>query len=341
VSKLPVAQVIVDVRVRDCDRLFDYSVPPHLADRLRPGHRIVVPFGHRYVEGYVIRYPTTSSIASLKPVQRLLDQQPVLAPARLRLAEWLSERYLCLQAQALQCWLPPGTSLRARARAVPLYRDIYQLSPEHDPTEAAGSLSRAPRQLEAYRLIMARGGCITRDNARSAGIPPGILNALVERGLVEKVRSRAHRDPWQGQEWQRDDPPLTADQARAVAHLDEAISRGRGQFLLFGVTGSGKTRVYLSAIATALRQGRSAIVLVPEISLTPQAVAAYRGWFGDRVAVLHSRLSASERADQWWAAARGDVQVVLGARSAVFAPMANLGLIVVDEKPRKRSRRIS
>ena len=107
---------------------------------------------------------------------------------------------------------------------------------------------------------------------------------------------------------------------------------GRGQFLLFGVTGSGKTLVYLHCIASALKQGKSAIVLVPEISLTPQAVSAFKGWFGDQVAVLHSRLSVSERAEQWQAVAEGQARVILGARSAVFAPVSNLGLIVIDEE---------
>jgi primosomal protein N' (replication factor Y) len=333
VKAVLVAQVIVDVRVRGLNRVFDYSVPPDLAERLELGHRVLVPFGHRDVEGYVLRYPATSAVTELKPIRKLLDQKPLLTPVRLRLAEWLSEQYLCLLVQALQCWLPPGASLRASTRAVPLYEDVYRLDPALvDLQEATSLLSRAPRQLEAFRFLLAQDGSVTRHATREAGISPNAMNALVSKGLVERVRVRESRDPWRGRSWEKREHRLTAAQSAVAARLDQALMQGKGQFLLFGVTGSGKTHVYLSAISTALKLGKSAIVLVPEISLTPQAVSIYKGWFGDRVAVLHSRLSTSERADQWRAAARGDVQVVLGARSAVFAPLANLGIIVIDEE---------
>ncbi len=328
-----VAQVVVDVRIRDVDRLFDYAVPVEFVSTLKPGHRVLVPFGGRHVEGYVVRYPATSTIPDLKPIAKLLDEKPLLSAARMRLAEWMSQRYLCVLAQALQCWLPPGTALRSSTRATVLRQNVYGLTPLADDARGVvEALARAPRQTEAYQWLAARGGTATAKEVAGAGLSPSALSALVDKGFVRRTGRLVQRDIWAGRTWRKQDHPLSPGQAKALTRLNEALAVGSGQFVLFGVTGSGKTLVYLHSIAAALEQRKSAIVLVPEISLTPQAIAAFKGWFGDRVAVLHSRLSISERAEQWHAAADGRAQVVLGARSAVFAPVSNLGLIVIDEE---------
>ena len=141
----PVAQVVVDVRIRDVDRVFDYAVPLAFADILKPGHRVLVPFGRRYVEGYVVRYPTTSSLTELKPIAKLLDKQPLLSSERVELARWMSERYLCLMAQAFQCWLPPGTALRSSTRAKARQENVYSLAPSAgDSQSVLEALRRAP-----------------------------------------------------------------------------------------------------------------------------------------------------------------------------------------------------
>jgi len=329
----PVAQVVVDVRIRDVDRVFDYAVPLAFADILKPGHRVLVPFGRRYVEGYVVRYPTTSSLTELKPIAKLLDKQPLLSSERVELARWMSERYLCLMAQAFQCWLPPGTALRSSTRAKARQENVYSLAPSAgDSQSVLEALRRAPRQTEAYQWLVAHGGTATAADAAAEGISPAALAALVDKGFVQRTSRAVKRDIWGERTWRKEDHALSPAQSKVVNRVDQALNVGRGQFLLFGVTGSGKTLVYLHCIASALKQGKSAIVLVPEISLTPQAVSAFKGWFGDQVAVLHSRLSVSERAEQWQAVAEGQARVILGARSAVFAPVSNLGLIVIDEE---------
>ncbi|MGI6082588.1 MAG: DEAD/DEAH box helicase, partial [Limnochordia bacterium] len=329
----PVAQVVVDVRIRDVDRVFDYAVPPALADTLRPGHRVLVPFGSRHVEGYVVRYPTTSSLTELKPIARLLDEKPLLSPERVGLAQWMSERYLCLMAQAFQCWLPPGTALRSSTRAKARRQNVYSLTPSvGDVQSVLDALRRAPRQTEAYQWLVAHGGTATAKEVAAEGVSPAALTALVDKGFVQRMSRPVKRDIWGERTWHKENHPLSPGQSKVIARLNEALTVGQGRFLLFGVTGSGKTLVYLHCISSALEQGKSAIVLVPEISLTPQAVSAFKGWFGDQVAVLHSRLSVSERAEQWQDAAEGQARVILGARSAVFAPVSNLGLIVIDEE---------
>jgi primosomal protein N' (replication factor Y) len=327
-----VAQVIVDVRIHSVDRLFDYAVPATLIDVLQPGHRVLVPFGGRRVEGYVVRYPATSTLSDLKPIAKLLDAEPLLSPARMELAQWMSQRYLCLLAQAFHCWLPPGTALRSSTRAKPLYENLFSLTTDGETELILETLKRAPRQTEAFRWLIARGGSATSKEAAAAGVPVAALTALVDKGIARRTRRQVRRDPWSGRTWRKEDHPLSSDQGKVLARLRSALAAGSGQFVLHGVTGSGKTLVYLHAIASALQQDKSAIVLVPEISLTPQAVAAFKGWFGEQVAVLHSRLSVGERAEQWQAVAAGRAQVVLGARSAVFAPVSNLGLIVIDEE---------
>lgn len=326
------AQVAVDIRVRQVDRVFDYAVPPALADKLKPGHRVLVPFGHRFVEGYVVRYPVASEQEQLKPIKELLDAEPLITASGLQLAGWLRERYLCYLSQSLQCWLPPGTSMRSSSKAAPLYKNVYQLKEGLTAEQIAVELARAPKQKEAALCLLSRGGTLSGKEAGGLGIKPAVLEALVARGLADCRRLLVKRDPWRGRLWEKSQWQLTPAQQAVAARLVSAVRSGRGEFLLKGVTGSGKTVIYLETIAAALEAGKSAIVLVPEISLTPQAVHAFKSRFGDQVAVLHSRLSTSERADQWRAAYEGEVRVVLGARSAVFAPLSDLGLIVIDEE---------
>lgn len=328
---LPVAKVIVDIQVRHVDRVFDYTVPQHLVECIRPGHRVLVPFGHRRVEGFVVAYPAHSDLPNLKSVHKLLDDEPLLTPVALHLSHWMTEKYLCLLAQSLQCWLPAGVSLRRSQRAVEKTECWYHIDATKDQASLFAELYRAPMQRAALELILKEGGKLSASQARQAKLQAA-CQALVKRGIATSKQISVRRDLYPNHTFPRIAHPLTSHQRTAVNSIKSAVKQGAGRFLLHGVTGSGKTLVYLEAIAAACQLGKSAIVLVPEISLTPQAVAAFKGWFGDKVAVLHSRLSTSERADQWYAARRGEVQVVLGARSAVFAPLSNLGLIIVDEE---------
>jgi primosomal protein N' (replication factor Y) len=328
-NEIHAAQIIVDLKVRNTDKVFDYIVPPELRAQMRVGLRVLVPFGTRTLEGYVVRYPVVSATSGLKPIISILDPEPFVTERELQVAEWMRDEYLCLFAHAVQCWLPPGTALRSSSQAVKMWQEEYRLLP--GARAELDALKRAPRQREAVQMMLAQDGKATAGELRAAGFSTAVLEGLMQKGLAVKEKVRIKRDPWRHQSFTRTDHSLTPDQAVAVARITAALD-SRGRFLLHGVTGSGKTLVYLHVIRAAIERGYSAIVLVPEISLTPQAVAEFKGWFGDRVAVLHSRLSISERADQWHAAADGGVQVVLGARSAVFAPLRNLGLIIIDEE---------
>ncbi len=355
------AAVAVDVAAGGTDRLYHYSLPEGLRDAVRPGHLVLVPFGRRQVAGVVAALVPQADVEQVKPILRLLEPEPVLLPAQVALADWLAAHVLCHRAVALRCFLPPGWR---RGAARPLWRRVVRLvSPGQaaagdraagDTGDRAGGDSRTgsaaageevaagltPRQGAVLGFLRGYAGPpLTRaELARAAGVSPGVVAALLAKGMLREEMLPASRRPAAPAVAVESGPPvLTPEQEEAVAAIVPAVASPgaaaapRG-FLLFGVTGSGKTEVYLRAIEAGLGSGRRSLVLVPEIALTPQLMAVFRGRFGDRVAVLHSALSPGERFDEWGRIRAGRVDVVLGARSALFAPLPDLGLIILDEE---------
>ncbi len=329
------AAVAVDIAAGGADRLYHYALPDDLRGIVRPGHLVLVPFGRRQVAGVVAALVSQADVEEVKPVLRLLEPEPVLLPPQIALAEWLAAHVLCHRAAALRCFLPPGWR---RGAARPLWRRVLRLDPRAD--DAGGDAAAlTPRQRAVLDFLRRYGGSPpTRAQlARAAGVSPAVVAALVGRGFLREERVPAARRPAAPALAPEAAPPLlTPEQEEAVAAVVPAVKGGAPDgpsgFLLFGVTGSGKTEVYLRAIEAGLGAGRRAVVLVPEIALTPQLMSVFRGRFGDKVAVLHSALSPGERFDEWERIRAGRVDVVLGARSALFAPLPDLGLIVLDEE---------
>lgn len=322
------AQVAVDVGGRGPDQLFTYRVPPALADLAVPGRRVRVPFGREEsAAGVVFALESESPLppSRLRPLLEVLDREPALRPVDLELARWLAEVTVCTLAQAVRVLLPPEGVVE---------RTLLTYHPLGGAATAEATLRRAPTQLAAWRELVARPG-FTAAQLDLRGVRAGTLAALVRRGLAESRPAAARRDPLAGTPAPEPEtpPPPTPAQAAVLEALAPDLAGPRaGAHLLFGVTGSGKTEVYLRAIERVLAARRQALVLVPEIALTPQTVAAFRRRFAGRVAVLHSALGPGERHDEWWRIRRGEVDVAVGARSAVFAPFPRLGLIVVDEE---------
>lgn len=327
--------MIVDLHVPEVDRIFHYADPGTLGRNLQVGDRVLVPFGHRpKVEGYVIGFSSPQG-RTLKPVLALLDPEPLLSPAAVRVAHWMKEYYLCPLVQALQCFLPPGTRLRAAQSARPLIRKGYRVADPIKARAAISALSRsAPKQAAVLDFLLQAGEPVTAGGiAQHLGVSRAPLDALLTKGLVRSDEVRIDRNPVRQDGTLRAPLSLNADQARALRRVIEAMEEGRARrILLHGVTGSGKTEVYLQAIAHARSRGEGAILLVPEIALTEQTLTILEAAFGADLAVLHSRLSLGERYDQWQKIWRGEVGVVVGARSAIFAPVRRLGLIVIDEE---------
>jgi primosomal protein N' (replication factor Y) len=397
------AEVIVEVRAAEVDRPFHYEIPPSWADRVYVGTRVLVPFGPRKLEGYVVGFSKeTEKPDKIKPLLEVLDDEPPLTEDLVELAGWLSERYLCTKAAAVQALLPSG--MRAKATTYLKLNDTEALaayspiSPEfellnilrHAPkTTKEQLLSERPEWRPIIRRLVKEGvlteqfgvrqaisaktitylSCpLTSDQFRAAlgelsaratkqkelltyvyhlgeaapmkdilaatKASTATLKPLLEKGFVRKEEREVLRDPYGGQHQERQDKlPLTRSQQAAFDEICGAMESGVARtILLQGVTGSGKTEVYLQAIAACVESGKQAIMLVPEIALTPQVVEQFKKRFGDRVAVMHSRLSAGEKFDEWRRIRSGEVEIVVGARSAIFAPFQKIGLIIIDEE---------
>jgi primosomal protein N' (replication factor Y) len=315
---------------------FDYLVPADPQLEIQPGARVEVPLGRgdRLMEGYCAALlPGRQAAAAgvhrhrLKPIARLLDASPLVPGPLVELAAWISRQYVANIGVVLETIVPPGVR---RAANVKVVHRVRLASPPADGGDVR--LTALQRRILDY-LRAADRPIDVAEIAREFGCTAGPINTLRRRGLVERVIGHVER-----REFERSRPrapsdlDLNAEQQRALDAIVESVASGQhATLLLHGVTGSGKTEIYIRAIEEVLRYGRQAIVLVPEISLTPQTRQRFESRF-DRVAVIHSNLSATERAWQWRRIAAGTIDVVIGARSAVFAPLAHLGLIVIDEE---------
>ena len=324
------ASVVLEIPV---DRQFDYLIPREIEGAVAPGVRVYVPFRSRRMGAYVVTVSEGAPHPGAQPILAVRDARPVIAPPVMRLAEWIASYYYCPLPAVIRSMVPSGVRGGAKAR-MPLFVEA-----DRARIEAAGgadaACARAPKQALVLKELLARGGREAMQALlRRVGASPAAVRALEGKGLVSVARKRVWRDPWTGgAAGAAGHLPPTPEQARAITYASRAIRERRfSVVLLHGVTGSGKTEVYLQAIDAALREGRGAIMLVPEIALTPQTVEGFKARFAENVAVLHSALSDGERMDEWEKVRDGKARVAVGARSAIFAPVADLGLIVVDEE---------
>ena len=341
--KLPghrvVARVTLDVAVR---REFDYLVPTELESSVDEGTRVKVPFGPREVMGVVTAVLDESPHGNLREIIKTVGGQTLVTPPILRLVRWIAEYYCCAPEVAMKAVLPDavrkeadGWRERLFVRALPVPGELPKLT---------------KRQTDLWNIVEEWRELPLQELVRLAGTTSSTIRKLEDKGLVSIAPKISERDPYGKEHILPSEPlELNAEQATALKAVigamerlakpagDEAKPESDSVFLLHGVTGSGKTEVYLQAIDHALGQGQGAIVLVPEISLTPQTVERFKARFSHGqqqtlVAVLHSHLSAGERHDEWHKIRQGRARIVIGARSAVFAPVEPLGLVIVDEE---------
>lgn len=341
--------VVLDIPTRALARPYDYSVPSELTAEASVGATVLVEFSHRMSVGYVVDCSDTPpegvDPSKIQPVQRVLAE-PAFDRVAARLALWMASEYAAPLADCVRLFLPPGQTMRVRRenessawqlvveKAGPVDDRWVSLTPKAQEYEPPKTAVRQRAVIEALR-----GGSMRL--AELSALAPGARSAvtsLAKKGVVSvaerrRVRGGAEQATTLSSAAAARPEQHTQGQRDALAAIAAArASAAGGVVLVDGVTGSGKTEVYLSAIEDVLAQGKGALVLVPEISLTAQTVGRFRGRFGDAVAVLHSRLSTGERYDQWDLVRRGEARVVVGARSTLFAPMRDVGLIIIDEE---------
>ncbi|WP_188205755.1 primosomal protein N' [Alkalibacillus aidingensis] len=390
---MKVAKVVVDVAASAIDSLFDYEIPTYIQSVVKPGIRVIVPFGPRKVMGFVVETTDHSEFDRLKPIDSVMDYQPILTPELIDLSKWLQEQTLCFRVSALQAmlpavfkakyekeiWLltdeeelPDAWRLITQGREVFLFQELEEanISPqeitqlikegqievryvvkgqnrvktdtyvEHsvdlprliEHQEELGKQARKQYDVLDY-MIKQENSVRLKELLEQLQITRAPVKALERKGLIKLVQKEVYRGPDTNRDEHSYPLPLTTQQRQVISPILKSIEQNQhDMFLLHGITGSGKTEVYLQSIEQVLKQGKEAIVLVPEIALTPQMVTRFKSRFGDEVAVLHSGLSTGEKYDEWRKIHRKEVRVVVGARSAIFAPFENLGIIIIDEE---------
>ncbi len=320
-----IINVLVEQRVNKNNQLFSYIVPDDLNNKIEVGIRVLVPFGNRKVEGFVMEKlkPDEVELEGLKEIIEIIDEKPVLNQEMIKLGKYMSDIYLAPLISCYQTMLP--VALKAKNQNKIGIKEEKYITLNKDRAEIEGYLSssKAHKQREILLLLL-ENKLVPRKVINSLSA----LNSLLEKDLVKEVRKELYRlvDDHNNVDIK---PKPTPPQTKVIQQI---LSDDNKIFLLRGITGSGKTEVYMRVIEAMIEKGKTAIVLVPEIALTTQLASKFKARFKDKVAILHSRLSAGEKYDEWRKIEREEVSIVIGARSAVFAPLSNIGVIVIDEE---------
>ena len=333
-----IAEIIMNSSVKNLDRTFDYNIPSEMEDKIHIGSRVLVKFGNikELKEGFVVNIKEKSEF-KVKDISKVEEKDFIDEP-KVKLAEWMAKRYFCNVSECIKLMLPPGTgtnNLENRAkektvRFIRLKKDSNQI--EFDISEKK---IKSDKQIRALRMLSKIGEIPSKELENLAEISSAILRTLEKNGYIEFFDNTVERNPFIHKVInETKNLQLTDEQKKAYIAVEDAIDdMMNSEFLLFGITGSGKTEVYIQLIEKVLNIGKTSIMLVPEISLTPQTVDRFIARFGaEKVAVLHSKLSVGERYDQWYKIKNGEAKIVIGARSAMFAPINDLGLVIIDEE---------
>ena len=334
-----VAKIAVSAAPYWIDKPYEYAVPDDLLGRVQPGIRVAVPFsaGNRRSEGIVLALSNKAEYEKLKDISEVLDTEPVLTQQQIQLALFMRERFFCTVYDAVRAILPAGLwfDRDGRRRVSDKTVETIRLTvPAREALDIAEAMRKhAPAQARILRELAPYGEMPLRELLLFTGCERKTVKKLISTGLAESIKREVFRIP----EFSAGDrlkiPVLNDEQQSAFEGLDMLASSGKAAVsLLEGVTGSGKTSVYIRLIDSVLKRGKSAILLVPEIALTPQMLYTFSSYFGDDIAVLHSSLSPGERYDEWKRLKTGRAHVAIGTRSAVFAPVDNLGILIIDEE---------
>ena len=334
------ARLALSAATYPIDKPYDYSVPANLESAIREGMRVIVPFGNgnRISEGVVLSLTGESGYPNCKEILRIVDSVPLLSAEQLQLAYFMRDRYFCTVYQAIRTMLPAGLWLNKSGvpRGRDQFREMVRLSVSADEANQIieSRKKSAPKQAELLELLSTFEALPVQDLLHFTATSRASLLRLEQQELIEHYSLEVYRRPESASVPRTVLPVLNNEQREVLESILEqnAAHSGPAVHLISGVTGSGKTCIYGHLIENCLSDGKSAILLVPEIALTPQILAQFNSWFGEVVALLHSSLTVGERYDEWKRIKRGEARLVIGTRSAVFAPVANLGLVIMDEE---------
>lgn len=331
-----IAEVIINRGAKKLNRTFDYNIPKDLEELILVGSKVLVPFGNgeKLAEAFVVGIKGKSAF-ELKNIAKLEEN---LTDKQISLAKWMAKRYFCNISDCIKLMLTPGTRNKNKEKRIQdktincvyLKKDIEEIEFEIE----TGKI-KSEKQKRLLNFVKDNEGTTVPEIEMFTDCARGIVNTLVKNGYLEIIEKKVERNPLLGRNCEKtNNLNLTEEQKNAYNRVEEAIDKNEYErFLLYGVTGSGKTEVYLQLIEKVLKKGKNAIVLVPEISLTPQMLDRFISRFGKRdIAILHSKLSIGERHDEWERIREKKARIVIGARSAIFAPIENIGIIIVDEE---------
>lgn len=309
------ADVLVEVKTKDLEKMFTYRVPDSMV--LSLGMRVLVPFGKRNIEGFVMKiYDHGDFDYEVRDIVSVIDERAVINEEMMELGKYISLKTLCPLILAYQTMLPRALKAKVKTKVNKKYATYVVIDREDEPERE--------KQKEVYDYVKKNGKVLKSSAIKISSA----VKALIDKGYLKEVKEEVYRFI-EDEKIEVKNFKLTFDQKKVIGEID--LNKFK-PYLLHGVTGSGKTLVYIKLILNVLKEGKKAIVLVPEISLTPQTADTFRGYFGNKVAILHSGLSEGEKYDEWRRIERGEVSIAIGARSAVFAPFTNLGIIIVDEE---------
>lgn len=315
------AEVLIEIKNKQLDKTFTYKIPSFLESKVQIGSVVLVPFGKQALEGYVLNIKEEDETLELKEIQSLKVEEPVLNEELLELGKFLKKETLCSLSSCYAAMLPKALKAKKGSEVSKKYL-VYLKINKGQPFEKVSKI-----QQEILDLFQEKE-CILKKEAQQISI--SAVQTLLKKGILLEEKREISRFQYQGDE-REEKKKLTLEQEQAVKKITDRFDQAK-TMLLHGVTGSGKTEVYLQVIEQVLQMKKTALVLVPEISLTPQLIERFHKRFPNLIAVLHSHLSDGEKYDEWRKIVRGETPIVIGARSAVFAPLKNIGIIIMDEE---------
>ena len=328
-----IAEVIIDRTAKKLNRTFDYNIPKELEELVIVGSSVLVPFGKakKLEEAYVIGIKQSSEFE----VKDIIKVNHNLTDNQIRLAKWMAKKYFCNVSECIKLMSAPGSKRKNEVKDKTINTIYLKKSIEEIDLELYTGKIKSEKQKRALEFIKDNEGVTAIEVEMFTDCSKSILKTLEKNGYLEFIEKKVERDPLENKTIEKTSKlKFTEEQEEAFNQINKAIQENKNEeFLLYGVTGSGKTEIYLQLIEKVLEKGKNSIMLVPEISLTPQTINRFISRFGkEEIAVLHSKLSIGERYDEWNKIKAGNAKIIIGARSAIFAPTDNIGIIIIDEE---------